>query len=252
MALIGNNSLQNRTPSKIFTGGVASGTSEILSTSGSMKNRHYGGFATNSATPNGYLAPGSWVLPMKSGSMSSYTVSTGAIANTVAVMYAGRNLEGTATGTMVLTNAQLDQVIAMIASALLSMSVANGGLSAAVSMDASALLAIQTLSAQLGGIFDVTASSLMTMNPAVTMTALANMDAEAGGPTPLSPEGLAAAILNSILADYNDSGSVGEALNNVGAAGNPWAAALSANNDPGTFGEKIQKLLELSKFLGLK
>jgi hypothetical protein len=38
----------------------------------------------------------------------------------------------------------------------------------------------------------------------------------------------------------------------AGAGSNPWDALLSANNDPGTFGERVQKLLTKNQFLGLK
>lgn len=37
-----------------------------------------------------------------------------------------------------------------------------------------------------------------------------------------------------------------------GAGGNPWEALLVSNNDPGTFGERVQKLLTAAKFLALK
>jgi hypothetical protein len=35
-------------------------------------------------------------------------------------------------------------------------------------------------------------------------------------------------------------------------ADNPWSALLSSNNSSGTFGERVQKLLTVAKFLGLK
>jgi hypothetical protein len=78
------------------------------------------------------------------------------------------------------------------------------------------------------------------------------MEASAGGPTELSPEGLAAAVWNAVLTEYQNAGSTGEALGNASSAGNPWDAALVDNNDSGTFGERVQKLLKTSTFLGLK
>jgi len=78
------------------------------------------------------------------------------------------------------------------------------------------------------------------------------MEAEAGGATPLSPEALAASLLNALLAEYNEPGTVGEALNNVGASGNPWSSLTADNNTAGTFGARIQKLLTTANFLGLK
>ena len=82
--------------------------------------------------------------------------------------------------------------------------------------------------------------------------ALAHMNAEAGGPTPLSPEGLASAVWDTVLADHQEIGSTGKALNDAGSAGNPWSADLASNNTSGTFGYLVQKLLTVAKFLGLK
>lgn len=48
---------------------------------------------------------------------------------------------------------------------------------------------------------------------------------------------------------------MGEKLNDAGAAGNPWAALLSANNTPETFGALVQTVNslvdELHKIQGL-
>ena len=38
----------------------------------------------------------------------------------------------------------------------------------------------------------------------------------------------------------------------TGSAGNPWSALTADNNDAGTFGSLVQKLLTVAKFLGLK
>lgn len=44
------------------------------------------------------------------------------------------------------------------------------------------------------------------------MTALAFMEAESGGPAPLSPEGLAIAVWSALIDDYSDPGTAGERL----------------------------------------
>lgn len=64
---------------------------------------------------------------------------------------------------------------------------------------------------------------------------------------------LAAAIWDTVLANHLTAGTTGKALNDAGAAGNPWGTAVTGNTDPGTFGELVgKKLLTISKFLGLK
>lgn len=218
---------------------------------GGLRNREVGGFVSQfTSYPNGALAPSSFILPEKTGSISSYTRSR------VSINVASANLipalPMVANGTLVLTvtSAQLDQVIQAIASATLSLT-GSASLAAAVAAAATSTMAL-TGTAQLGGIVPITASGTFALTPAVTLNALAFMKAEAGGPTPLSPEGLANAVLDALLADHTISGSVGEALSNAGSAGNPWAALLASNNTDGTFGKKLQELLSTNDFIGLK
>jgi hypothetical protein len=124
-------------------------------------------------------------------------------------------------------------------------------LAAAVSAQASATMTLAA-NALAGGIFPVEASGSASLSPSVVLTARAFMEASAGGPTPLSPEGLANAVLDALLADHTLAGSVGEALNNIGASSNPWSSDLASNNAPGTFGERVQKLLTTTKYFGTK
>ena len=49
------------------------------------------------------------------------------------------------------------------------------------------------------------------------------------------------AIWNEMVADHSTAGSTGKALSDAGGAGNPWSSDISTNNDPGTFGELVQK-----------
>jgi hypothetical protein len=78
-----------------------------------------------------------------------------------------------------------------------------------------------------------------------------SLSASIGGVTPLSPEGLANAVWAKDISVYI-APSAGDSLNNASSAGNPWSAPLSSNNIAGTFGEFVQKLLTVGRFLGLK
>jgi uncharacterized phage-associated protein len=84
------------------------------------------------------------------------------------------------------------------------------------------------------------------------LTGIGSVSADISPFTELSPESLAAAVLNALLAEYNQTGSVGEALNNIGASSNPWSSLLASNNTDGTFGAHIQKLLKQNNYVGLK
>lgn len=217
---------------------------------GGLRNRDIGAFNNRfSAYPNGALHPQAFILPEKSGSISSYTASRAALydsANLIPAM----PMVASSSAALAVLNAQLDQVVQFIANGVLELT-GSATLAAAVSAQASSTMTLAS-DALAGGIFPITAEGSVALSPSVALTAKAFMEAAAGGPTPLSPEGLANAVLDALLADHTTAGTVGEALNSIGAAGNPWSADLSTNKDPGTFGEHVQKLLTLAKYLGLK
>lgn len=214
---------------------------------GGMNNRFAGGFnATFGAYPLGGLAPSAFILPLKAGAISSHNTSPSSLTATQASAVPAMPMVASAAAALTVLNAQLDQVVQFIANGVLELT-GSASLAAAVSAQASATMTLAS-SALAGGIFPCEASSLMQLSPSVALTAQAFMIAAAGGPTPLSPEGLANAVLDALLADHNLAGTVGEALNNVGASGNPWSSDLTVNNAPGTFGERIQKLLTTTQF----
>lgn len=219
---------------------------------GGLYNRNYGAFDTKfSAYPAGSLAPQAFVFPMKDGAIASRSTRLN-LELVTATLIPTKPMTASGTLSITVTNAQLDQIVPLLASGSLSITATNAALAASVPITASATLIITSTSANLGGIFPITASASCTLTPSASLEALAFMTAEAGGPTPLSPEGLAEAVWNAVLADYNTVGTTGEALSNASSAGNPWDALLADNNDAGTFGERVQKLLTTSKFLGLK
>jgi len=232
-----------------FSGVIQNQNGEYIT--GAFRNRMVGGLSeTFGGYSNGYLAPYSFILPTKSGSIATYNTSFSSISKTDTNMAAGRNLEGSSVNSISVTDAQLDQIVSFVASAL-SAILCTGSLEAAIEMQASAVLQL-TGTASVGAIVDALASANMQITPVAIITALAHMNAEAGGPTPLSPEGLAAAVWGKDISSFDTPGTAGLKLNNAGSAGNPWDAETATSNDPGTFGALVQKLLTVSKYLGLK
>lgn len=59
--------------------------------------------------------------------------------------------------------------------------------------------------------------------------------------TPLSPSALASAVWNSLAADFNVSGTMGNKLNGAGSAGDPWTTDLDSYTTPGTAGALMKK-----------
>ena len=220
---------------------------------GGLRARYFGGLdKTFSAYPSGSIHPSSFIMPLSAGAIRSEPSSGGVVVGEGDLVPA-RNLQASSSMSIVVTSAQLDQIVSLIASAMGAMSVDTATLAASISMQASSSGAITVDTALIGAIISSVASASVSISGASsTLTAEANMIATAGGPTELSPEGLASAILDALLSDHNLVGTVGEALNNVGASGNPWDSDLASNNNAGSFGERIQKLLTKNQFLGLK
>jgi len=203
-----------------------------------------------SGVPNGYNNTGALVQPLKAGGMSSFQQPTSIVASNADAKL-GFPITASGSLTLVVNNAQGDQIVALVASASLAIT-ANANMTSAAALVGTGA-AVLSSDVSLGGILPVVASASCAVTPSVTMTARAFMVAEAGGPTPLSPEGLASAVWSANLAELNSTGSTGEALANASSAGNPWDAEVSTNANSGSFGELVgKKLLKTSTFLGLK
>ena len=180
---------------------------------GRLRNRNVGGFNQRfSGYANGHSSPSSFILPNKSGSISSYTEASEAITQGTVTLIPAKPMVASSTLVINVTNAQLDKIASLVGSGTLVLTVNNASLSSAAGLAASSSGAITVSLAQLGGIFPVTATGSMTITGAGTavLTALAFMEAESGGPTPLSPEGLSAELLDN--QDIETGYSLREAL----------------------------------------
>lgn len=207
MALVRNGQTIFQNPG-VFTGSVSFRIGNRLK--GGLRNRFVGGFDSSfSAYPSGHLGPSAFVLPKSDGAISSFVLSGAEISATNAAAVSAKVMEAVSSMALTVTNAQLDRIVRMIAdaTAILSSVVA---ISAAVSVSADGTITITVTNAALGGIFPTGATAAATLSSNVTMGALANMTAEAGGATPLSPEGLAASLLDD--SDVETGYSMREAL----------------------------------------
>ena len=98
-----------------------------------------------------------------------------------------------------------------------------------------------------------------TSNLSVVPYAKGHMAADITPFTELSPENLAQAVWAANITDNTDSGTMGSLLLASGGGSSPeviaaavWDELLNTHTVSGSFGERVQKLLTLSKFLGLK
>lgn len=253
MGIVGNYSVLHKSPTTFMSGTVASGDRASMSKSGSLRNRFLGGISKKSAIPNGYVHPYSWAIAQESGGLATYTSLSADVSATDLRLALGVAVSAAIAANISTTNATLALIVALEAALSAGVVTTDANLALLVLLQANISASVSTLDANLINVLNLAAalaaSGILTD---VALVNLVNLSADISSQTELSPESLAAAILNAVAGDYNQAGSIGEKINDAGSAGNPWAALLDDNNDPGTFGERTQKLLTVAKFLGLK
>lgn len=223
----------------------------LFQTPAALRNRHTNAdMLPVSGVPYGYEGSGCWSLPLKGGAMAAWNTITGSGTISEANLLMGKALSAELTGSGDITEADLALIVSFAASL-----VGSGDLSAEMSG------AVQ-MAANLVGSGDLTAAIGLIVSFAATLAGSGDIDADLKGLASmeanilsygeLTPEGIRDAVWGAIASQFNDAGTMGEKLNDAGAAGNPWAALLADNVDPDTFGEFVQKLLTTAKYMGLK
>jgi hypothetical protein len=245
LALLGNYSVFNKWHGKYLHGPSVGDTRPAFGKSSSIRNS-YTTFNRKNAYPVGYLAPYAWVLPQNSGGMGS-TSRAGGVISVSANLAGGRNLTASAAMTITPNAPNLDLIVSGVGSASMVIS-ASASMSGAASMQATSTGFITAETITIGAIFSVEASSAMVLTETATISALAFMTASAGGPTALSPEGLAASLWGALASDYNDAGTMGELLNAAGGSASPtitadvvWSRAATSVTTTGSMGEQLKK-----------
>mgnify|MGYP003403472471 CR=1 FL=1 len=258
MGILGNYSVLHKSPGRFLSGTIASGDRYNFSKSGMLRNRFLGdqglGIAKFSARPNGYVHPYAWSMAQISGGLASYKALNANISKTDALLALGINIDADLAATITKTDAILALIVALQADLAASGNITDANMAIILLLEAALSASGQFTDAQLGNILGLAASLSANMTLTNSITNLVNLSADISNAADgqATPEQIAAAVWNAILADYNAAGSTGAALGDAGGAGNPWSALLADNNDANTFGERVQKLLTTGKFLGLK
>jgi hypothetical protein len=190
------------------------------------------------------------MIPQDSGAISSINNVEGA-ASVEAALASGKAMTSDLAGVGSMSSANLKLVVSLISDLAGSGLVSSAALNSSLAM-AAALIGSGSISAGLNVLAYCVAAISGTGTVAATGRGQANMSADVLPYTELSPQALAAAVWEAVASEFNAAGTMGEKLNDAGSSGNPWASLLDDNNDPGTFGERVQKLLTVAKFLGLK
>ena len=204
--------------------------------------------------PSGYREGGSWSLPQKAGELASTVEIVGAGAVAPLNLAGGLNAASSLAGSGALSaEAQL------IVSAVAALS-GLGGLSPSIAgkLDASITLAGSgaisgALAALAGAVAEIVGSGTL----AATGRGQGFISADIQPFTELSPQSLAAAVWNALVADFDAVGTFGEAVQaGGGGGGGPSAAAIadavwdestSAHTSAATFGGLVQGTIYTAK-----
>lgn len=230
-----------------------------------------------SGNPAGHLYPSAWIWPQKSGSITAFKTTFGT-STAVALLALGLGAVGTINGTSTAT--ATGALLANMSATSAGSATATATWSATTALSATAAgtsTATATATAVTIAFIDATAAGTSTATAewnaklfgtgtangvatgTATPTARGFLEGEITPFTELSPENLAAAVWAAEVSQNIDSGSMGRLLYDAGGGASPeliaaavWDELLTTHNLSGTTGEKMNKLLTLSKFLALK
>lgn len=195
-----------------------------------------------SGVPYGYRNGGAWTMPQKAGALGSVNEAQITFAST-ANGAQGINLESEST--IIFTSSATGQAVA---SGTGSASIVISGSATAVAP----LNAVGTSTIVFTGSGALSAPSDISASSSIVITTDAELRADGfmvATPisTDLTVDQIVAGVWNALASSYNATGSMGEKLNDAGAAGNPWAALTADNLDPDTFGKLVQDTLRQAK-----
>jgi hypothetical protein len=147
----------------------------------------------------------------------------------------------TATGGLIVSGSGTATITISPTGTILSIAAASG--TANITISPTALI---------GALAGLSGTANINCTPSALISAIGYLSGISTNETEFSADALARAVWDAVASDFNTAGTMGEKINDAGSAGNPWAALLVDNGDPGTFGERVQKLLTAAKFLALK
>ena len=177
--------------------------------------------------PYGHLAPSSWGLPYRGGAMSAYTYRGATFTLGALNVAAGVNAEGAATLTFTAGPSQLDLIVSAIGSSTVTFTASATAL-VALNASGSSTVTFTVGAATLGAIIDAVASALVSFTASATPRATGNMAGNITPFTELSPQNLASAVWSALATANNEPGTMGEKLNDAGAAANPWTEVIES------------------------
>lgn len=199
MALKQNTTLLAQLPLRQIGG--SPGTFRAMWSRGDRMNQSVGeGISSKLASiPSGTRPPGPWVLAYQAGAIASFTGCKVVVAVDNLNVASGRNIDGSTTITVTVPDAQLQLTVSGSGSATISFT-ATGNLAGGAFVDGSATFSFTVSSATLGAIVDLVGQSNVSVTASALINAIGSLAGDITPFTTLSPENLAAAVLNAAAA----------------------------------------------------
>jgi hypothetical protein len=169
------------------------------------------------------------------------------IVETLAMLAGGINAEANLSGSINITQAQLDQIANLLASISGSITTTDAQLAAVSALQASITASMTITDAQLGAIIDLMASldaSFLLTNAGNFATAniSADMSVTTGTATPAQ---IAAEVWDTILADHLITGSTGRTLSEIVTMTEPITIVNAMFDEPVEPGYSLKSSLRL-------
>lgn len=223
--LLGNFTVLNKNPGRMFGGTTVCETRAQYGKSGSRKNMFVpvdgDGVSSYSAIPSGYYPPYTIQMAIVAGEMASRNITqgTGSVSN--ANMGGAVDISASIFGVGDFINADMGLIVSAVATILGSGTITQANMNAVANMQAtiqgSGSLTIASIEAIGNMVSTILGSGTVTQ---AQMNALGNMVAtiQIGEQGTLTPEGLARSLWNSVAAEYVTPGTMGKKLNDAGSA----------------------------------
>lgn len=179
--------------------------------------------------PTGTNPPYSFVLGDKGALLSATTLLNGSgVVTSSAAM--GINITSPLTGSGTITSAQLSLVVSLASALSGSGTITVANLVGVVSL-ASSLSGTGSLTAGLSLLTEMEAVLNGTSSVTASLRGTLSMDAAIYvNQSQATIDELVAGVWNALAVNYNETGSMGEIMNNMGAVSDPWGVTL-----PGTY-----------------
>lgn len=204
--------------------------------------------------PHGYSVQNSWLPPRKSGGMSSYNSGTITFTPSSLNVAQGRNIDGVTSFNITGQPSTGAAIASAIGTTSFTFTTAGTAV-APINGIGTSSITFTAANANIQATADIVGITAFAFTGNALPTYANGFMIAVPIDTALTPDSVASAVWSANAASNNTAGSMGEKLNDAGAAGNPWAVLLAANNDPATFGKLVQDIQtlvdELHKIQGL-